>query len=303
MASNSTTVKNLYVNSGSYIVTLNAANGNCQKSVTKTIDVHPSPETDFSTNGNACFGAQTLFNNSSTGSGLNNVWHFGVASATSTDANPSYTYSSAGTFNVKLVVMNDKGCADSLTQQIIVYALPNSSFSKVYNTAPTPTMSRQRQVLLSPADSNYFSYCWNMGDGTEYNQVKPVHNYLQDGKYYITLKVVDNRGCENNFLDSAIFNLASVAGLNALNNSVSVFPNPFKNSTNISFVVAGKSHVSVKVYDMLGREVKALLDETKESGLHTLEFNTSQITQRSSGYIIRVTIDGKSYTKQVVEIK
>ena len=54
---------------------------------------------------------------------------------------------------------------------------------------------------------------------------------------------------------------------------------------------------------MLGREVKALLDETKESGLHTLEFNTSQITHRSSGYIIRVTIDGKSYTKQVVEIK
>ena len=303
LVSNSATVRNLYANSGSYTVTLNAANGNCQKSVTKTVDVHPSPEADFSTNGSACFGSKTMFNNNSSGSGLNNVWHFGVASATSTDANPSYTYSSAGTFDVKLLVINDKGCADSLTQQVIVYALPNSSFSKVYNTAPTPTMSRQRQVLLSPADSNYFSYLWNMGDGTEYNQVKPVHNYLQDGKYYITLRVVDNRGCENNFLDSAIFNLSSVAGLSTVNNSVSVFPNPFKNSTNISFVLAGKSHVSIKVYDMLGREVKALLDETKESGLHTLEFNTSQITYRSSGYIIRVTIDGKSYTKQVVEIK
>lgn len=303
LSSNSSTVRNFYANSGSYTVTLNAASGSCQKSVTKTVDVHPSPEADFSTSGNACFGAQTQFNNSSSGSGLGSVWHFGVANATSTNTNPSYTYSSAGTFDVKLVVTNDKGCADSLTQQVIVYALPNSSFSKVYNTAPTSTMSRQRQVILTPADSNYFSYFWNMGDGTEYNQVKPVHNYLQDGKYYITLKVVDNRGCENNFLDSAIFNLASVAGLNATNNSVSVYPNPFKNSTNISFVVAGKSHVSVKVYDMLGREVKALLDETKESGLHTLEFNTSQITHRSSGYIIRVTIDGKSYTKQVVEIK
>lgn len=303
LTSNNSTVRNLYINSGSYTVTLNAANGNCQKSVTQMVNVHPSPEADFTTNGNACFGTQTQFNNNSSGANLINAWDFGVANGTSSDANPSYTFQSAGSFNVKLLVVNDKGCADSITQQVIVYALPNSSFSKVFNTAPTPTMSRPRQVIFTPADSTYFNYFWNMGDGTEYNQIKPVHNYLQDGKYYITLKVVDNRGCENNFLDSAIFNLASVAGLSTVNNSVSVFPNPFKNSTNISFVVAGKSHVSVKVYDMLGREVKALLDETKESGLHTLEFNTSQITHRSSGYIIRVTIDGKSYTKQVVEIK
>jgi PKD repeat protein len=300
---NATTVKNLYNTSGSYTVKLTAVNGNCTDEISKQIDVYPSPEADFSTSGNACFGTLTQFTNNSTGNALSNNWNFGIANATSSNQNPTFTYPAAGTYNVKLVVTTDKGCSDSLSQQVVVYALPNASFSKSFNTSPTQNLQRQRQVILSPADSNYFSYFWNMGDGTEYQQIKPVHNYQQDGKYYITLKVEDSRGCENTFLDSVIFNLSSVAGLSTSNNSVSVYPNPFRNSTNVSFVLAKQSEVAVTVYDLVGREVKQLYNGISKAGLHQIEFSTADLSSNSAGYIIRVVIDGKSYTKQVIEIK
>lgn len=300
-ANNASVVKNKY-NAGSYNVRLTATSGNCSSEATKTIVVNSSPEADFTTNGNACLGSATQFTNISSGNSISNVWSFGVGSSSSTLKDPTFTYATAGSYNVKLVVTSDKGCADSIIQQVVVYALPNSSFSKVFNTAPTQNLQRQRQVSLTPADSNYFSYFWTMGDGTNYQQVKPTHNYLQDGKYYITLKVIDNRGCENSFLDSVIFNLSSTTDLSS-NNSVSVFPNPFKNSTNVSFVLAQQSMVSVVVYDMLGRELKTLHNGSTTSGLHQIEFNTNELSTKSAGYIIRVMIDGKSYTKQVIEIK
>lgn len=300
--SNAATVKNLYATSGTYTVKLTAVNGNCVDETTKQITVNPSPEADFSTNGNACLGATTLFMNNSTGSSLNHNWNFGTGSATSTDKDPSFTYANSGTYNVKLVVSTDKGCRDSLVQQVVVYALPNASFSKAFNTAPTQNLQRQRQVILTPSDSNYFSYHWNMGDGTDYQQIKPVHNYQQDGKYYITLKVEDNRGCENTFLDSVLFNLSSTTDLTS-NNSVGVYPNPFRNATYVSCVLAQQSEVTVVVYDMLGREVKTLHKGLTASGLHRFEFSTNGLASTSAGYIIRVTIDGKSYTKQVIEVR
>lgn len=65
------------------------------------------------------------------------------------------------------------------------------------------------------------------------------------------------------------------------------YPNPFNPSTRINYAVPEEANVILKVYDMLGSEVAALVNETKRAGYHIVDFDASNL---SSGiYIYRIT--------------
>lgn len=51
------------------------------------------------------------------------------------------------------------------------------------------------------------------------------------------------------------------------------YPNPFNNSTNIKFYIPFDSNVSLKIYDLLGREVTTLLSEKLTAGNYSIEWN------------------------------
>lgn len=55
------------------------------------------------------------------------------------------------------------------------------------------------------------------------------------------------------------------------------YPNPFNPSTVISFNLSRAAHTSLKVYDILGREIKTLVNGYMESGSHTVNFDASDI--------------------------
>lgn len=56
------------------------------------------------------------------------------------------------------------------------------------------------------------------------------------------------------------------------------YPNPFNPSTTLSFVIGHSSSVTLKVYDLLGREIATLVDEYKPAGSYKIEFDASQIS-------------------------
>lgn len=53
------------------------------------------------------------------------------------------------------------------------------------------------------------------------------------------------------------------------------YPNPFNPTTSIKYQVSGILQVSLKIYDLLGREVATLVNEEKERGAYTVNFNAS----------------------------
>jgi gluconolactonase len=81
------------------------------------------------------------------------------------------------------------------------------------------------------------------------------------------------------------------------------YPNPFNPSTMINYQLPTTNHVTLKIYDTIGREIATLVNEVKEAGLYNvqLSMNTEQL---SSGiYFYRLKAGNFSATKKLVLLK
>lgn len=79
------------------------------------------------------------------------------------------------------------------------------------------------------------------------------------------------------------------------------YPNPFNPSTKISFELPASGFVSLKVYDMLGREVAELVSSEMTSGSHSVSFNAADFA--SGTYIYRLTANGNVLTNKMLLLK
>ncbi|HCV44437.1 MAG TPA: hypothetical protein DGH68_13195 [Bacteroidetes bacterium] len=79
------------------------------------------------------------------------------------------------------------------------------------------------------------------------------------------------------------------------------YPNPFNPTTTLSFSLPSSSFVTLKVYDVLGREVTTLINETRAAGRYSVEWNSSNIT--SGTYFYRLSAGTKTEFKKMVLIR
>ena len=79
------------------------------------------------------------------------------------------------------------------------------------------------------------------------------------------------------------------------------YPNPFNPTTKISFALAQKSKIILKVFDLLGREIKILADGIYEAGKYEFDFDGS--TLPSGLYFYNLTHGAYSITKKMLLIK
>ncbi len=79
------------------------------------------------------------------------------------------------------------------------------------------------------------------------------------------------------------------------------FPNPFNPTTVITYDVAKRSHVSLIVYDLLGREVATLVDADKSPGQYQIFFNGSDLP--SGVFLYRLQAGNYTATKKLLLLK
>jgi len=79
------------------------------------------------------------------------------------------------------------------------------------------------------------------------------------------------------------------------------YPNPFNPSTNIKYSITKTGQVSLKVYDSLGREVKALVEGVKKIGTYSVKFNARDLA--SGFYIYQLKTNGKIISKKMILLK
>ena len=79
------------------------------------------------------------------------------------------------------------------------------------------------------------------------------------------------------------------------------YPNPFNPTTVISYQLSVNGHVTLKVYDVLGREVKTLVNESQNVGIHSATFDASRLA--SGVYFYRLTAPGINQVKKMLLTK
>jgi len=79
------------------------------------------------------------------------------------------------------------------------------------------------------------------------------------------------------------------------------YPNPFNPTTTIRYQIRSSGFVSLKVYDAIGQEVAALVNETKSPGTYEVTFNGSNLN--SGVYVYHLQVGANSQTKKLVLMK
>ncbi len=161
-------------------------------------------------------------------------------------------------------------------------------------------MSRSSEYFAGTSDSGVFvstdrGMTWQPANvGLEDSSVSSLL-FDQQGNVYA--------GTAGGLFESAGFT-TEVYGDIGIPGSFSLFqnyPNPFNPTTMIRYQLSAVGHVTLNVYDVLGRRVATLVNEVKTPGTYEVEFSGAGLA--SGVYFYRLIADGRVVTKRMVLIK
>jgi hypothetical protein len=137
------------------------------------------------------------------------------------------------------------------------------------------------------------------GKGNSNTQTKYSFNdfKLKIGKYIYRLKQMDLNGNYKFYDLSGEIEISLPKKFSLSQN----YPNPFNPATKIDFDIPYDCNVSIKIYDISGREIKNLLNEKKTAGYYTLDFNAGNISSGVCFY--RIVADNFKEVKKMLVIK
>ncbi len=131
------------------------------------------------------------------------------------------------------------------------------------------------------------------GNSTEICEYNYTDSRLKADKYYYRLKQIDYDGTAS-YSDEIEADISEIPTAISLEQN---YPNPFNPETNITFSIPKKQFVSLKIYDVLGKEVSTLVNAELEAGIYT---NTWNSQNNSSGvYFYQLILEGKSLVKKM----
>ena len=113
--------------------------------------------------------------------------------------------------------------------------------------------------------------------------------------YYYTMKYPNDYGDNLPNSSNVMSNVPKEFSLNQN------FPNPFNPITKIQYVIPQNGYVSLKVYDILGREIQTLVNEYKNAGYYNVTFDGSNLS--SGVYIYKLNAGAYSDIKKMILIK
>jgi photosystem II stability/assembly factor-like uncharacterized protein len=81
------------------------------------------------------------------------------------------------------------------------------------------------------------------------------------------------------------------------------YPNPFNPSTSIEYQVSRRENVTLKIYDVLGREVATLVNKEQPKGIYNIEFDAAKYYLSSGVYFFRLQAGEFAETKKMILLR
>ena len=116
------------------------------------------------------------------------------------------------------------------------------------------------------------------------------------GKYSYRLKQIDNDG-QFEYSKTIEVDMNGVKKYELSQN----YPNPFNPTTTISYILPQSGMVRLTLYNILGQEIRTLVNEVKEAGTHTFNFDASDLN--SGVYVYKIESGSFTQTKKMTLVK
>ncbi|MDA9333390.1 PKD domain-containing protein, partial [Saprospiraceae bacterium] len=172
-----------YTSEGTYNVTLTATNDCGIATSTQSVIIDLVPVAVFGTVGlpTDCAEFVLEFIDQSTNNPTEWSWTFeGGNPATSTEQNPTVTYSTPGTFDVSLTVTDAVGMdTNNADDYVVVQGQATADFDY--------TVDALEVTFDNQSTGSGLTYLWDFGDGNTSTDSDPIHTYTEEGIYDVTL--------------------------------------------------------------------------------------------------------------------
>jgi gliding motility-associated-like protein len=180
---------------GNYDIThwVKSSKGCESDTVYKSITVDAYPQTNFTVQ-NTCVNKPVVFANNSTGNIALHTWELtpaDVRTGTTPAYTPTYSYTGAGSFSIKLKTATPNGCADSITKPISIETIPTAAFSVTEACLGKIVLVQNNSTNTSGAITNY---SWQSSSQSS-NAMVPNFIYNTVGDYNIGLNISTANGC------------------------------------------------------------------------------------------------------------
>ena len=138
----------------------------------------------------------------------------------------------------------------------------------------------------------------------EHGQEVLIFNYVDepayDGVYYYKIKAVNSK---NEMLFESDEIKIGISGLKDFKLEQN-HPNPFNPSTTISYEILNPTHVTLRVFDLIGREIATLVEEFQNEGEYNVDFDASNYTNLTSGiYFYKLETEKYSDVRKMILTK
>lgn len=170
----------------------------------------------------------------------------------------------------------------SLQNNVLYYKL-------YYSTSSVEDYNYQNSVIIGN-DTNYI-----------------LNNLEPSTKYYFTITCFNQNNLESWFADETNFTTNSITNINETENKpvdynlFQNYPNPFNATTILRYALSKNSSVSIKVYDIRGREIKSWFYNNQENGYHELLFDAKMIS--SGVYFYKIETPEFLQIKKMILLK
>ena len=170
---------------------------------TQSFTVNPSISATLTADKNyICLPGNINFTATATGTINNYEWTFGDgANASTSTATTTHAYTTLGSFNASVKVIDASGCSATAAYSIVVQNPPiTASVTPVAGCAPANASFNA--IVNIPSGSTVTNYNWNFGDASPvFNTTigNTTHTYIDSGSYIPSVSITTSEGCTNNF--------------------------------------------------------------------------------------------------------
>ncbi len=154
----------------------------------------------------------------------------------------------------------------------------------------------------SQTENNWQTIGFVEGKGTttdlsNYSYIDKLESISNNGKVSYRIKQIDYDGT---YTYSKIISVNIGSTINDYSLSQN-YPNPFNPSTVINYSIKNNEQVVLKIFNMLGQEVATLVNEVKQPGKYSVNFNAANLA--SGTYVYSLTAGKYSQVKKMILVK